>query len=686
MSATSIGSLIVQMNADSKALARSMREGLSVVESTVREMKKLGREVAQVGLGITAFFAGMVRAAAGVDNGVKRSVDALHAAFLTLATQIAGMVMPAVRQLTELLRDLANWFAGLPAGTRQTISDFALFALKAGAVALVLSKLAGVAQGLIAVFSGVAAVVAAIGAGPLALLIAGLVAVAVAVAVIHKAWRTNWGGIRDVTREVIETVSKWWGKFAGFLGDIWSGIVDDIASKALAVIQIVLKVLALTGKMDEKTAAAVGMAASVGITAAADVAKSPSAMKTLALEATKGIAAAGLDVVREFKIIGREIRAALGLESNGGVAETPGGVGHGGHGKHAIRSRPEGHEATSEHKTSHAPVNEVMVWATLLDDALESLTAGVQIAGAMFVSRLGDLGQIINSAVQGFEQGGVFGALAAVIAELLSRFQRFQEIIDIGNGFVQRALEDLGPALGELVDGLRPLLGALGMIAHVVHGVLAPIITLIGRLLGGLAPVFALISIVLEPFAQSLATLFDVLIPMLEPAFEILNKIMTGVALLFLGVMTPLLYLKAGFLELAKWLDHTFNVTGNHAGIDKAVVDAWAEVRANEQKMQDVAANGLGGLASQSANAAEAIGKMGQTADQVSEQLLNVPAGFKTALYQFNATLATSSTGGGGGGSYDNWQKTNERVKFRNTGNPSGGGTNPSRPRANKDA
>lgn len=710
-----IGALIVQMNAESKALAKGLQEGLSAVERTAREMKKLGREVAQVGLGITAFFGTMLKAAAGVDYGVKKQLDALKDSFLTLAVQVARMVLPAVQQLTQFLRELAGWFNGLSPHAKKMVGDFAMLALQVGAAAVVFSKLMAAGQALAGVLSAVAGVIAALGAGGLALLLGGLVALVAIVALLHKAWRTNWHGIRDVTKNVIETLSGWWSKFADFMSGIWSAIVDDVATKARALVDVFVGIMKLVGKGE--LGSMLGTAAHAAIGAAADTAKSPMAMKKLALAGLEAVKEAGLDLAKELKLIVKEVKGALGL---GGGGSAPGysssKVGQGGAmepyskatmdaidrslnkaqrvgGASAARGSGLGAVsiAMNYDQLQEQYTKDLMeawdaadwggmfeavgskIWESLTN--LEAIGGALKVAGNTLLSKLGDLGQVISSGIQGFQSGGIWGALIAVILEIISRFKRWQEILDVGNGQLQIAINEMQSGFSSLIDGFKSIMGGIGMIAHVVHQVLNPILEFIGKLFGELAGVLALVAIAIEPIGQ----IFSVLGPMLnlmmmtmKPIFELISVVMRGVGLAILGSMWLVAQIWNGIMTVL------WNILVG-LGLDdaaKEVSKAFMDTNSIESQMKALANGNMKDLADSSAAAAESVGKMGNSADRVTEQLLNVPEGFKVALEQFNA-IATSSTGGAATVfSYDAWQRAAERQSYRNTGNPSGSGTN----------
>lgn len=689
-----LGTLLVRMNAETKALAKGMREGVREVQQAAQAMKRMAAEVATAGAAVTGFFAGMVKAAAGVDFGVKKSLDRLKDSFLTLAVQVAHMVMPAMQQLGQLLRDVAGWFNGLPAGTKQAISDFALFAVKAGAIALALSKLSGLINGLMGLFSGLASVVAAIGAGPVMVFLAGLAAVIALVAVLHKAWRQNWGGIQETTKSVIETISKWWSKFKDFLSDLWVDAVEGVRKAVITMLGLWEQAQVAFGRDPEK-AARQRQAGELAVNDAARMVATPGKAQALILEAAKALKAGGLDLANEIGLIVKEIRSALGLDSSGGSAGgvTSSKVGMGGAremyseatenaikhaldksqrigGAGALKSGSDVRAAAEsfwEGLESLGPVaSNIVAFGSQLKDAfkagLEQLGGAMKFGGELMLSKMGELGQVIQSGIQGFQQGGVWGAIIAVFIELLSRFERFQEIMDIGAGQIKQLIDQLAPALNTVIDALRAFMGASGMLTNVVLTLLAPIFDVIGKSLEALVPSIMSVAVLLE----MLQPVFDFLGQVLGVVFQGIGYVMRAIGVVVLGIMLGILNLYKGILNVL--LDTIGQIDQGLGDKLKAELGrVGVEIANTENLAKRMAETGLVDVANAAADASEGIGKMGNAADEATEQLLNVPEGYKVAMDRF-AAMATSSTGA----SFGSISSGDEsRALFLKTGNPS---------------
>lgn len=701
MSGMNLGTLLVKMNAETKALAKGMRDGLREVQEAAKAMKRLGAEVATAGAAVTGFFAGMVKAAAAVDFGVKKSVDRLKDSFLTLAVQVAHMVMPAIQQLSQLLRDLANWFAGLPSSTKRAISDFALFAVKAGAVGIALSKVSGLVSGLMGLFSGFAGVVASIGAGPVALLLAGITALLVAVAVLHKAWRQNWGGIRDSSKQVIETISQWWVKFRDFLSDLWVDVVDGVRRAILKMLSLWEQTQVALGRDPEKAAKG-RQAGELAVNEAASAVSTPGKAKALVLEAAAAVKAAGLDVAKELVLVAKEVRNALGLTSSGGAApgQSSSKVGQGGaverysdavenaikhsldkpqrvnsmpglRGGTDVRAAAEGFWEGME---GLGPIGagiagSVQQFALDLKDAfqagMQQLGGALKFGGELMLTKMGELGQVIQTGIQGFQSGGIWGAIIGVFIELLSRFERFQEIIDIGNGQMKQFIDMLSDAFNPIIDALRTFMGASGYLTEVVITLLTPIFEQLGRAIEGFVPLIMAVAEALALFQP----IFEFIGEILGPIFDLLGYIMRFVGLTILGTMNGLLLLWQGVLHVVNAIVKA--VTGGQGGkdLDRMLEENQTRINETQAKMKRLAETGMVEVAKAAADTSEEIGKMGEAAEEASHQLqlLNVPEGYKDTFARF-ASIAMSSSGGGFG-TLD--AGTERRQLYLSTGNSS---------------
>ena len=299
---------------------------------------------------------------------------------------------------------------------------------------------------------------------------------------------------------------------------------------------------------------------------------------------------------------------------------------------------------------------------------IESTLSAIGGMAQGLLAKMGDMGEVANSAIQGFEAGGWIGAIVAVIIDLFTRFERFGEIVELGNKQLQMLIDILAPSLNLLADAFLKIMHSLGILTKIIGGVLSVIIREISRALthvsSVLTPIFNVLNIVFEIVGAVLGALQDFM-DSFEPIQWVL-KLLTGVinfsALTILGTVNAI---ELAWAEILKWLAQVFRDLG---------LDEWAlalsklegETRANIQVIQDkmtriweniwdpdaagdppeVLADpnvitdvnkGLKGFG-------ETVVETTKAVNRLSEAFTNVPTGFKTRLAQFNAMDAN---GGG---------------------------------------
>lgn len=161
--------------------------------------------------------------------------------------------------------------------------------------------------------------------------------------------------------------------------------------------------------------------------------------------------------------------------------------------------------------------------ATDFHATFENLSGGLNVLFQGLVSKMGKLGEVIQAGVQGFAQGGIWGALAAVIAEFITQVKGWSAVMTLGNGQFQAALNDMGKSIGNLLDGFKDLMGGIESIAQVVHQILNPIFTLLGVVLKGITPIFVLIGTVLQPLVPIISMIAELLGSTLGPILNLLS-------------------------------------------------------------------------------------------------------------------------------------------------------------------
>lgn len=202
-------------------------------------------------------------------------------------------------------------------------------------------------------------------------------------------------------------------------------------------------------------------------------------------------------------------------------------------------------------------------------DAMWAQVGSTVMAGVnQLSSMLGSVGGIIQAGIQGGQSGGIWGALIAIILELLSKFEGWGAVLDKAEAAFGKLIDDVGPGLQALVDAFMNLMDAVQPLANLIHAILNPILKIVAVLFQGIAdtigllitilePIFTIIGQALEGFASTLKDMFgsfkpiiSVLKPIFQlfgalakvlspiaPIFFIIGVILKGLSLIILGVM-----------------------------------------------------------------------------------------------------------------------------------------------------
>ena len=195
---------LVSLTAQTGEFAKGMSDALKSVERFSKEVKKAAGDAMSIGASLTAVAGGALKLASDVSGPTKRALDELSASTKQLAVPLAEALVPAVREASNVIRGIGQAFKELSPETKRAVVTVLEVGAAMTAVGAIVGKLASTVNLLAGVFSGVFSAVAAIGIGPLLGIVAAIGAVIGAIALLHRAWRQNWGGIRETTAAVVE--------------------------------------------------------------------------------------------------------------------------------------------------------------------------------------------------------------------------------------------------------------------------------------------------------------------------------------------------------------------------------------------------------------------------------------------------------------------------------------------------
>lgn len=213
-------------------------------------------------------------------------------------------------------------------------------------------------------------------------------------------------------------------------------------------------------------------------------------------------------------------------------------------------------------------------------------------------ANLGEFGGAVNAAAQGFASGGPWGAVIALIAELIGKLAAFRKISDILNNSLTFTVE----LLNDFLEPIVPLFEGLAQFVNVLTAVIAAI----GKF-GGVLEVVSLV-------AEGLSFVFK----------WVAAGIGNGIARFLDGI---------SYLLRKIWLDDWADaIDRGSASIRDAVSMAenasssYAD-QANEDKQDAASIPGF----------EASLGGLAETAEKLNSELSNVPQGFKINLRRFQA-------------------------------------------------
>ena len=701
--ALSLGSLYVSLNADASGLVKDFSKATKAVEKFAKDVKRGATELASVGTALTAVGGAALALASTVDGQTKRAMDGLKASGTALAVEVSRTLLPAVKALTDQLRAAADWFAGLSPETKEAISRWAVLAVQAGALAMALGRVATLGATAAGALSGIAKAVAAFGVGPLLGVVAAVAAIAAAVAALHAAWRTNWGGIKDYVRKFLQWFSDAWNQVFGDLGDT----LDKWAIKFLSVIERTLanasRVSKAAGKENELFGAG-AMATKKELEAMRKTLEQKGlggVVKSIVQDMADTGAAAGRAFVDEWK----QILKDMGLDSildkkgkshSGTAPKELAGFGGGVDSSNFMSlnkaAAKQLEQAEARRKASRISPTSVAkfdklstlyaadywkavegksTWQRFSDAAGKFadewkerfLKAGTDIAGAAhqaagtIMSRMGEVGGVINSVVQGFQSGGVWGAIIALIAEVITRLEGFAQVVEWLNATFKQTIGNISKHTQGLFDGISKVAESIHKVAGALEGalgsVLKPIFDLVGQVLGSIASLFEPLVPVLEALGEVLkpiGALFQVIglaLDALKPVLIIVGTVLKVVALVVMGIMYAMASVWNGILTFIYNLLTHIDPNAAKELSGSGIFANTAKMKEDMDKLALSIAEPFMGPAQQlevaGTGAAAGMNAAADAANQFAESLSNVPTGYKVAAARFAATQAVGS-------------------------------------------
>lgn len=567
MATQSLGTLYVRLAAQTAEFVRGFSEAAEKVQKFAAGVKEVTEPIAGAAGALTAIGAASVALASRVDLGAFVSMKRLETASTGLAVSVSRLLSPALEELASILDRISGFISSLNPEVAKQVAHWAVYVVEVGAAAKAVGLLAGAIQGLAGVAKLLSGAFLSVGAPVLA----AIAVITAAVVALHRAWRLNWLGIR----QVVADVAKW--LVDAFLS-VGQAIYKVLTFPMLGFLDVVGRVLDGVAKMNN----ALGRQDMPGLSGFRDAIsglrsdiESGEVFRSAVQFAGSVAKTIGAAASEEIDIIGAEVKRALGFEGGRRAkAPQPSGLYDVGNfsenqsafsdqvaqwSKGAIASIGVGLRTVAEvmdpkHINLGAVERAMRSGSTALlnvwekarataddlslrwDDLAKTQQTMGNWAGRMgstMEQATGGFGQLASTITQGVAAGGVIGGVVAGLVSLAQRMGSFQSAM----GVVELALDRLGQTL-EI---------GLGPVFEFVSLVIVQVFNALDNVMQAFKPVFdAFADVLLGSVLPAVTTLFDAfkfLTPLLEMFGQVLGIVMKPLlAIVSFGALTDALF------------------------------------------------------------------------------------------------------------------------------------------------
>lgn len=222
--------------------------------------------------------------------------------------------------------------------------------------------------------------------------------------------------------------------------------------------------------------------------------------------------------------------------------------------------------------------------------------------GEKLLGGLGSAGEVAKGAMQGAQAGGPMGAVAGAGVALLMKTESFKEIVTYLNDVVDVLVSALEP----LVEAFMPIAAIVGELVTALSIFLMPVIKILSKLIQG-------------------------------PVFEVLRAVAMVISYVFLGIGKVWNWIINTIAKVLSWIPK----------YGKDLSKKIKKYRMDVDSLGDSVDN-LKNMTTESAKAhVKAATELEESTKTFSEQLTNIPQGFKIALRRFESTEGIERTNQG---------------------------------------
>lgn len=571
--------IFASLSLSTEDFAKGLNKALGDLEKFSAKVESVGNKLGGVGALMAASLGASVAVAASQVAPLGDALERMKSSGQALANEIGAQLVPTVEAMARAVGSATRFVQSLDDDVKRVLASMAVWTTGGLLAAGMAGKLAGAVAGLSQAFQlvlkhsqpafkaidagfGALRVKGLVALAPVLAIAAGLATIVLAAGAVYRAWNDTSTGFADAVKSIVSRIMEWVRAIGRFIADVFDGIVSFIgesfrfmANQMAAMIRFIAKTLEPVAGMLGMDGARSFLEDAKGFTGErfiANALRGADALKDGVLFAGKVIADVGKsiggDIATSVKyaaggvedMFGGVIAKVKGLfgDLTGGSATQRtryeydvGAVAKVGLGANIGEQLTKGASATmlAFRKMNEAAWKEevavrldVARWQTeQTERAAQAIRAAYDGLVDRFVSRTGEIASLAESAMQGAQAGGIWGAIAAVAVDLLSRSEQFKVFADQLNALIQQVSNTLGKVLAPVFAALTPILDVVAD----TTAALEPILQAFGDVIGGvLGPILKVVGSVIIGITRFIGMVWNTIIDIVASVVSIFNE------------------------------------------------------------------------------------------------------------------------------------------------------------------
>ena len=574
-------SIYASLSLNTEEFGKGIKKALGDLDKFAKSVEGVGNKLGGVGAMMAASLGASVAVAASqiapLDNALHRMKESGQA----LANEIGAQLVPTVEAMARGVSSATKFIQGLDDGTKRLLASMAVWTtgglLAAGMVGKLAGLVSGLSQAMLLVHKHAGPMFSALSKGlaavqvqgwaalaPVLAMAAGVAALVLAAGAVYRAWNDTSTGFADAVKGMVAKLSEWVSKVGDFFRSVWDGVSSFITrgltwmlDQVAAGVRRIAKMLAPVARFLELDGAASFLEDAAKVTGedllggikkgAGAIADGAKVAGSLLLDVGRNV---GDDIATSVKYAAGGVEDMLGgvlAKVKGMLPKLTGGsaarrslyeydVGKPGKGNNSfVANMLKDADKIGE---SYARMNKAIWQEELtvrlqvareiaeeqkraLEAAADAIKSAYDGLVSKLVSRTGEIASLAESAIQGAQAGGIWGAIIAVGVDLLSRSEQFQVFVEQLSSLIAQVADTLGSVLAPVFAALTPILDVVAD----TTAALTPILQTFGDLIGGvLGPILKVVGSVIIGVTRFIGMVWNTIIDIVAAVVSIFNE------------------------------------------------------------------------------------------------------------------------------------------------------------------